>query len=307
MVFKYKRRAKNIHIEVKDARSSKFQSITQHPTPLEAPSTLKQPSLTPNVSPQISTTQRAPKRSTLLSNALPDTLNKSYTVVQEAEPQVLSRWKRLKSEAPGCLHEFGILRECVANLSRGGSSGRADGKGDGAAEVLEVVDVVELNIDALDEPLAALLLGVEDGDSADTVGGDGGLGEGGGPDEGDLLAVEGANLLDLDRDQVGRVSLVAHESSLRWEDGGAEGEAGDVVDGLGLVVEVLREEVLVLGLPQGEDVLVVAEDDIDVGLAQALLLGGADVDAVADDDGGGGGGRAGKGGDGEGLEETHLD
>lgn len=74
-----------------------------------------------------------------------------------------------------------------------------------------------------------------------------------------------------------------------------------------MVVELLREVVLVLGLPQVEDLLVVLDDDVDVGLAQALLLGGAGLDAVADDDGGGGGGRAGKGGDGEGLEETHLD
>jgi hypothetical protein len=74
-----------------------------------------------------------------------------------------------------------------------------------------------------------------------------------------------------------------------------------------VVVELLREPVLVLGLPQGEDVLVVADDEVDVSLAQALLLGGASLDAVADDDGGGGSGRAGKGGDGEGLEETHLD
>lgn len=83
-----------------------------------------------------------------------------------------------------------------------GAGGRSKGK-DGAAEVLVVVDVVELDIDALDEPLAGLLLGVEDGDSADTVGGDGGLGELGGPDEGDLLAVEGADLVNDDRDEIG--------------------------------------------------------------------------------------------------------
>jgi hypothetical protein len=132
--------------------------------------------------------------------------------VREAEPQVSSEWENLKSEARGCFHEIDVPREMsVANLDNGGSSGSsgsrsgggADGQGDRAAKVLEVVDVVELNIDALDEPLAGLLLGVEDGDSADTVGGDGGLGESGGPDEGDLLAVEGANLVDLDGDQVG--------------------------------------------------------------------------------------------------------
>lgn len=102
--------------------------------------------------------------------------------------------------------------------------------------------------------------------------------------------------------------MIADERSAIREDDSAEGEAGDVVDGLGVVVEPLGgDPVLVLGLPQGEDVLVVADDEVDVGLAQALLLGGASLDAVADDDGGGGGRRAGKGGDGEGLEETHLD
>lgn len=101
--------------------------------------------------------------------------------------------------------------------------------------------------------------------------------------------------------------LIAHKGSLDWEDGGAEGLVGNVVDGLGLVVERVGEVVRVLGLPQGEHLLVVIDDDVDIGLAQALLLGGAGLDAVADDDGGGGGGRAGKRGDGEGLEETHLD
>lgn len=135
--------------------------------------------------------------------------------IQEAEPRVSSEWERLKSGARSRVHEVDNSRDMsVPNLDDGGggrgsgSSGRADGKGDGAAEVLDVVDVVELNIDALDEPLAGLLLGVEDGDSADTVGGDGGLGEGGRPDEGDLLAVEGTNLLDLDGDQV-RLSPVS--------------------------------------------------------------------------------------------------
>jgi hypothetical protein len=129
----------------------------------------------------------------------------SYIVRPEAEPRGSSGWNTLTSEAPECLYEFEIPSEMnVANLDSGSRGGGAGGRGgDGAAEVLEVVDVVELNIDALDEPLAGLLLGVEDGDSADTVGSDGGLGEGGGPDEGDLLAVEGANLLDLDGDQVG--------------------------------------------------------------------------------------------------------
>lgn len=131
--------------------------------------------------------------------------------VQEAEPRVSSGWEGLKSGARSCVHEVDNSGKMSApNLdngaggSRSGSSaGGADGEGDGAAEVLEVVDVVELDIDALDEPLAGLLLGVEDGDAADAVLGDGGLGELGGPDEGDLLAVEGANLLDLDGDEVG--------------------------------------------------------------------------------------------------------
>jgi len=71
-------------------------------------------------------------------------------------------------------HELGVV-----HLLAGGGS-------DSATDVLDVVRA-ELNIDALDEPVATLLDGVENGDAADAEGSAvGDLGEGGGPDEADL-------------------------------------------------------------------------------------------------------------------------
>ena len=85
---------------------------------------------------------------------------------------------------------------------RGGSRPLADTVG-----VPEVVHAVELDLDVLHLVLVLVLVvhGLEDGNAADREGrAAGDLGEGGGPDDGDLVAVPGA---DLDYDQGNVIGL----------------------------------------------------------------------------------------------------
>jgi len=93
-----------------------------------------------------------------------------------------------------------MTRDVYLDSDRGRRAG-AD-----TTSVLVVVDAVELDLDVLDLPLllAFVIDTLHDGDAAHgegTAAGD--LGEGGGPDEGDLIAVPGADLDDDKRDVVG--------------------------------------------------------------------------------------------------------
>jgi hypothetical protein len=76
--------------------------------------------------------------------------------------------------------------------------------GDGTAGGEEVLDAVHLDVEPLELPLALVLRGRDDGDTADLLLLDGGvLLEGGVPDEGDLVAVPGANTLDNEGKGIG--------------------------------------------------------------------------------------------------------
>ncbi len=75
--------------------------------------------------------------------------------------------------------------------------------GDGAANVLEELDVVELDVEALNDPVRNTLGGAEDSDTADGLGGAAGdEREGRLPDEGDAVAVPGSDLGDLEVGEV---------------------------------------------------------------------------------------------------------
>jgi len=109
--------------------------------------------------------------------------------------------KYIHHSCPSQLHQF-TPHHHHPDLNLGDRRASAD-----AASVLVVVDAVELDLDVLDLPRLLLLVerALEDGDAADGQGrATGDLSEGGGPDEGDLLAVPGA---DLDNDQGDVVGL----------------------------------------------------------------------------------------------------
>lgn len=179
------------------------------------------------------------------------------------------------------------------------AAGRGRRGGGGAAEVLVVLDAVELDVDAANLPGRVLVLGAEDGDAAHVVLVDGGLGELGVPDEGDLIAVPGSDALDGHGDEIGGGRLVANESGLVGEDGESIGETGDGVDALGEVIESLVGDVVgIRGLPVAQDGGVVADERVDIGLAQALL--GVALGNTGD------GGR-GAGGEDEEVDELHVE
>jgi hypothetical protein len=189
--------------------------------------------------------------------------------------------------------------------------GRGARGSDGATDGKEVVDTVELDIEGLDLPLALDLGDLENGDTADTLlllTAE--LLEGGVPDEGDAVAVPGAELLDDNGKVVGGVGLVVDERLL-VEDGGAErGTVGDKgVDGVRGIQEVVMEVLDQALVPVAEHLDVGVDNLVDVALAEALLgLGDdGDVQAVALDGGSANSGGAGRGGEGEGGEETHLE
>ena len=90
----------------------------------------------------------------------------------------------------------------TSRLSGGG--GRGSRASDGAANVVEVLDVVELDIQALDLPAAGGVGTSDDGKTPDLALGDVGAdAELGVPDESDLLAIPGSNTFDGEGEVVG--------------------------------------------------------------------------------------------------------
>jgi hypothetical protein len=177
--------------------------------------------------------------------------------------------------------------------------------GDGATDGEEEVDVVELDIEAGELPLTVGLDDVDDGDTTDSLlNGGSELLEGGGPGEGEGVAVEGAVLFDLDGEVIGLSILVLNKAG-GVEDGeaGVETIGGDQdVDGVGEVEERRVDVLLEVGAPVGKHSGVDTGEVLDVTLAQALLGLEGDITAV---DAHGGGGSTGR--EGEGGEETHLE
>ena len=98
----------------------------------------------------------------------------------------------------------------IGYLRRGGS--RA---GDGATDVEEVLDVVELDIETLNLPLAGVVGSGQDGNTADLGSSEAGRGdsEGSGPDERGRVAVPGAELVELEGEVVGLDGLLVMEYS----------------------------------------------------------------------------------------------